>query len=37
VDEDEPFGIEVELSFEPGLASLEGVGPVLLGREAVVF
>ena len=37
VDEDEPFGIEVELSFEPGLPSLQDVGPVLLGRVGTLF
>ena len=37
VDEDEPFGIEVELSFEPGFPSLQDVGPVLLGRVGTLF
>ena len=31
------FGIEVELSFEPGLPSLQDVGPVLLGRVGTLF
>lgn len=31
VDEDEPFGIEAELTFEPCPASLQDVGAALLG------
>src|SRR3954454_10209917 len=37
VDEDEARGIEVELALEPGLAPLQDVGAVLLGRLRRLF
>ena len=37
VDEDQTFGIEVKLAFEPGLAPLQNVGAVLLGRVRRLF
>ena len=37
VDEHQTFGIEIELAFEPGLAPLQDVGAVLLGRVRGLF
>ena len=37
VDEDQAFGIEVELAFEPGLAPLQDVGAVLFGGMRGLF
>lgn len=37
VDEDQRVGIEVELSLEPFLATLQDVGAVLLARVAGLF
>lgn len=37
VDEDEALGIKVELPFEPLLALLEDIGPVLLDSMASLF
>src|SRR3954463_6710406 len=37
VDEDQPFGIEIELALEPGLAPFANVGPVLLGGMRRLF
>ena len=37
VDEDEALRIKVELAVEPGLASAQDVGPVLLDRMAGLF
>ena len=37
VDKDEPGRVEVELALEPALASLQDVGPVLLGRMGGLF
>lgn len=37
VDEDEPLGIEIELTIEPVLASLYDVRPVLLARMGGLF
>jgi hypothetical protein len=37
VDEDQTLGIEIKLAFEPGLAPLQNVGSVLLGRVRRLF
>src|SRR3954453_2352731 len=37
VDEDQPFGIEIQLALEPGLAPPADVGPVLLGGMRRLF
>jgi hypothetical protein len=37
VDEDQTFGIEIELAFEPGLAPLQDVGSILLGCVRGLF
>jgi hypothetical protein len=37
VDEDQTFGIEIKLAFEPGLAPLQDVGSILLGRVRGLF
>ena len=37
VDEDQTFGIEIELAFEPSLATLQDVGTVLLGGVRGLF
>jgi hypothetical protein len=37
VNEDQPFGIEIELAVEPLLAPLQDVGTVLLGRVRRLF
>jgi vitamin B12/bleomycin/antimicrobial peptide transport system ATP-binding/permease protein len=37
VDEDQTFGIEITLAFEPRLAPLQDVGAVLLGRGHGLF
>ncbi len=37
VNEDQPFGIELELVLEPRLAPLQDVGPVLLGGVGGLF
>ena len=37
VNEHKPFGIEIELVFEPGAALAQDVGPVLLNRVASLF
>src|SRR3954469_810566 len=37
VDEDQPFGIEIQLALKPGLAPLADVGPILLGRVRRLF
>ena|ERR1700722_19065518 len=37
VDEDNAFGIEIKLAFEPGLAPHQNVGSVLLGRMRGLF
>ena len=37
VDEDQAFGIEIELALEPGLALLQDVGSVLLRRVRGLF
>lgn len=37
VDEDEPVRVEIELRLEPGLALLQDVRPVLLGRVGGLF
>jgi hypothetical protein len=37
VDEDQAFGIKIELAFEPGLAPLQDVGALLLGRVRRLF
>jgi hypothetical protein len=37
VDEHQPFGIEIQLALEPGLAPLANVGPVLLGGIRRLF
>ena len=37
IDKDQAFGIEIELAFEPGLAPLQDVGAVLLGRVRRLF
>jgi hypothetical protein len=37
VDEDQAFGIEIKLACEPGLAPLQDVGAVLLGRVRGLF
>lgn len=37
VDEHEALGIEIELAVEPGLALLQDVGPLLLGRVRGLF
>src|SRR5215210_2358988 len=37
VDEDQPFGIEIELALEPGLAPLANIRPVLLGGMRRLF
>jgi hypothetical protein len=37
VDEDQTFGIEIKLAFEPGLAPLQDVGAVLLDRVRRLF
>src|SRR3954466_3015419 len=37
VDEDQPFGIEIELALEPGLAPLANVGTILLGGMRRLF
>ena len=37
VDKDQAFGIEIGLAVEPGLAPLQDVGAVLLGRVRGLF
>jgi hypothetical protein len=37
VDEDQAFGIKIELTVEPGFAPLQDVGAVLLGRVRGLF
>jgi hypothetical protein len=37
IDEDQAVGIEIKLAFEPGLAPLQDVGAVLLGRMRRLF
>src|SRR3954462_13969522 len=37
VDEDQPFGIEIELALKPGLAPLADIRPVLLGGMRGLF
>src|SRR3954466_663268 len=37
VDEDQPFGIEIELALEPGLAPPADVGTILLGGMRRLF
>ena len=37
IDEDQAVGIEIKLAFEPGLAPLQDVGAVLLGRVSGLF
>src|SRR5215216_8169697 len=37
VDEDQPFGIEIQLALEPGLAPLANIRPVLLGGMRRLF
>jgi len=37
IDEDQPFGVEIELALEPRLALLEDVRPVLLGCMGGLF
>jgi hypothetical protein len=37
VDEDELFGIEIELAVEPGFAPFQDVGAILLGRVRGLF
>jgi len=37
VDEDQLFRIEIELAFEPGLATFQKVGALLLGRVCGLF
>ena len=37
VDEDQTFGIEIKLAFEPGLAPLQDVGSILLGGVRGLF
>ena len=37
VDEDQLFRIEIELAFEPGLATFQNVGALLLGRVCGLF
>jgi hypothetical protein len=37
VDEDQPFGVEIELALKPGLALLQHVGPVLFGGMRGLF
>ena len=37
VDEDQTFGIEIKLAFEPSLAPLQDIGAVLLGRVRRLF
>ena len=37
VDKDQAFGIEIGLAVEPGLAPLQDVGAVLLGRVRRLF
>ena len=37
VDEDQLLRIEIELAFEPGLATFQNVGPLLLGRVRGLF
>jgi hypothetical protein len=37
VDEDQAFGIKIELTVEPGFALLQDVGAVLFGRMRGLF
>src|SRR3954468_12687039 len=37
IDEDQPFGSEIELALEPGLAPLANIQPVLLGGMRRLF
>ena len=37
IDEDQAFGIEIELAFEPGFAPLQDVGAVLLRGVSGLF
>ena len=37
VDERQAFGIEIKLAFEPGLAPLQDIGSILLGRVRGLF
>ena len=37
VDEDEPFGFQIELTVEPVMPLLQDIGPVLLDGMASIF